>query len=586
MIAKSGERFFSALFLKLALMIMLLFLVSCDSESKGDSAVPLTGPQTLTVTSFDQALQVALTKVVPAQAVEATYEVYYGETNDIAAARLSTAGTNTSGNLVTTVIRGLENYKTYYVWVKARFGSLGESGFSPSAFGSPIAVPTVPRNLSVLGSDNSLEVAWDNVADAYTYEVAYGESNSLDNAVVLGDISASGVIISELVNGTTYYVWVRAVNTAGRSTYSNFETGIPEVTTVAPAVPIIIETKAGNKKVLLKWRAVSRATKYEICATTTTALPTGSDICKEFEPGIGEMAAAIDGLTNGTAYYIWLQAKNNIGPSGFGDYEEATPAPKSAINFNTPSFVIGYSTGEYIQAEDIPPSHFHITGIAGKDRLSRRKETAIGNLYCDGAVWYAREIKGWNVDFAFLNGGLLSSIGLKKGDVTVSSIASTVAYSNDHFILVKMKGEHVKLLFDAAADVTHSGMGGSGTGAWGMVSKEIRYTIEYPTPPDNMSTPLPLEKSEYYHGKIKEGTLKFNGNDIDAARDYYILTTDYLAVGQDGYWMFPTHGTVEQPADTTLNYRWIAEYIYETEVITPVVDGRVTLIGGVPLEYK
>ncbi|MDR2400413.1 MAG: fibronectin type III domain-containing protein, partial [Deferribacteraceae bacterium] len=496
------KTFFPALFLKLALMVVLLFSVSCDSESKGDGGIPLTGPQTLTITSFDQALQVAWTKVVPAQAIDATYEVYYGETDDVTAAHLSTAGTNTNGSLVTTVIRELDNYKTYYVWVKARFGSLGESGFSPSAFGSPIAVPTVPLNLSVLGSDNSLEVAWDNVADAYTYEVAYGESNSLNSAAVIGDISAPGVIIPELVNGTSYYVWVRAVNTAGRSTYSSFEIGIPEITTVAPAVPVIIEARAGNKKVLLKWRAVSRATAYQICATATAVEPTDSDICKEFDPGIGEMAAAIDGLTNGTLYYIWLQAKNNIGPSGFGGYEEAVPATKPAINFNSPSFVIGYSTGEYIQAEDLPPSHFHVTGIAGKDRLSRRKETAIGNLYCDGAVWYAREIKSWTVDFAFLNGGLLSSIGLKKGDVTVASIASTVAYSNDYFTVVKMKGEHVKLLFDAAADVTHSGMGGSGTGAWGMVSKEIRYTIEYEIPPDDMSTPLPLDKSAYYRGNI------------------------------------------------------------------------------------
>jgi hypothetical protein len=435
-----------------------------------------------------------------------------------------------------------------------------------------------------------LEVAWDSAADAYTYQVAYGRSNSLDNADVIGDISTLGVIIPELENGAVYYVWVRAVNTAGRSAYSGFETGTPEVTSVAPSVPAIIEAKAGNKKVLLKWRAVSRVIKYEICATTAAAVPTVSDICTEVDPGIGEMAAAIDGLTNGTPYYIWLQAKNNIGSSGFGagndNYREATPNPKPAINFSTPGFVLGYSTGEYIQAEDIPPSHFHTSGIAGKDRLSRRKETAIGNLYSDGAVWYAREVKGWNVDFAFLNGGLLSSIGLKKGDITVSSIASTSAYSNDYFTVVKMKGEHVKLLFDAAADVTHSGMGGSGTGAWGMPSKEIRYTIEYPIPPDDMNTPLPLEKSAYYHGVIKEGTLKFNGSDIEDARDYYILTTNYLAEGQDGYWMFPTHATVEQGPDATPNYRWIAEYIYEMEVITPVVDGRVTLIGGVPLEYK
>jgi hypothetical protein len=583
---KPERSFASAVFLLPALFAVLLFSAACDSESKGDSGIPLTGPQTLSVTSFDNALQIGWTRVAPAQAVEATYEVWYGETDDISAARLSTASIQINGNLVTTVISGLENRKTYYVWVKARFGSLGESEFSPSDSGFPIALPTVPVNLSILGSDNSLEVAWDEAEDAFTYEVAYGETNVLEDAAVIGDISTLGTIIPELTNGATYYVWVRAVNTAGRSVYSASESGMPELTTIPPAVPVITEAKGGNKRVILKWNAVSRATKYQLCVTATAAAPIDSVGCAEVAPGIGEMAGTVAGLTNGTPYYVWLQAINNIGDSGFGAYDEATPAAKPPIDFNNPSFVIGYATGEYILAEDIPPSHFHPNGVRAKDRLSRRKETAIGNLYCDGAVWYAKEVLGWSVDFAFINGGvIMSGGGIKKGDITVSDIARTSDYKDDYFTLRKMKGNHVKELFDIAANVSRSGSGGSGTGAWGMVSKEIRYTIEYPIPPDDINIPLPLEKSAYYRGVIKPGTLKFNGEDIDDSRDYYILTTDFLAGGQDGYVVFPLHSDEEEAKVPEANYRWIAEYIYETEVVTPFIDGRVTTIGGVPLEY-
>jgi hypothetical protein len=583
---KPERSFALALFLLPALFAVLLFSAACDSESSGDSGIPLTGPQTLSVTSFDNALQIGWTRVAPAQAKEATYEVWYGETDDISAARLSTASIQINGNLVTTVIGELENRKTYYVWVKARFGSLGESEFSPSESGFPIALPTAPVNLSILGSDESLEVVWDEVEDAFTYEVAYGETNVLEDAAVIGDISTLGTIIPELTNGATYYVWVRAVNTAGRSVYSASESGMPELTTIPPAVPVITEAKGGNKRVILKWNAVSRATKYELCATTTATAPTDSTDCAEVAPGIGEMAGTVAGLTNGTPYYVWLQAINNIGRSGFGAYDEATPASKPPIDFTNLTAVIGYSAGEYTLVEDLPPSHFYPDGLRGKDRLSRRKETAIGNLYCDGAVWYAKEVLGWNVDFAFLNGGVMSNnYGLNKGDITVRGIIYTSGYPEDRFTLRKMKGEYVKELFKTAADVPHSGMGGGGTGAWGMVSKEIRYTIEYPIPPDDINIPLPLEKSAYYHGVIKPGTLKFNGEDIDDNRDYYILTTNFLAVGADGYVMFPIHSTEVEPMVPEANYTWIAEYVYETEVITPVVDGRVTLIGGVPLEY-
>jgi hypothetical protein len=577
----------SKVILAIPVLIAFLFSVSCSSESKGDGGIPLTGPQDISIVSFDSALQVGWSKVAPAQGVEATYEVWFAETDDIASARLSIAGTNSDGNLVTAVIKNLENGKIYHVWVKARFGSLGESDFSPSASGAPIAMPAVPINLLVFPSENSLEVTWEPSANAYSYEIAYSESSYLGDADIIGNIPSLGVIIPDLNNGENYYVWVRAVNTAGRSAFTVAKIGTPEPATTPPAVPVILEAKAGNKKILLKWGSVRKATKYDLCASTINDIAKDpTPVCVEIAAGIGDMAAAVGPLANGALYYVWLRAANNVGKSDFGVYAEGIPAAKPPIDYSNPNFVLGHSTGEFVQAEDLPPSHFHPSGVRGKDRLSRRKETAIGNLWCDGAVWYAREIKGWNVDFAFLNGGMLSSgVGLKRGDVTVGGLIATVGNTSDFFVMLRMRGDHVKLLFDAAADVIHNGIGSKGTGAWGMVSKDIRYTIEYPIPPENLSTPLPLPRDGYYHGKIREGSLKLNGIDIADGAYYNILTVNYLAVGQDGYWMFPVHATVLE-RDSLPNYEWIGEYIYDSEVIIPALDGRVTLIGGVPLEYK
>jgi hypothetical protein len=147
-----------------------------------------------------------------------------------------------------------------------------------------------------------------------------------------------------------------------------------------------------------------------------------------------------------------------------------------------------------------------------------------------------------------------------------------------------MTGAQIKELFRLVADVTHSGMGGSGTGAWGMVSKEVRYTIEYPILPEG-ATYFPRPKNEYYHGVIKEGTLKLNGQDFVDGQTYRVLTTHYLAEGQDGYVVFVTGPSMTQSAPTIYAWRAVAGYIYEeAELITPYLDGRVTLIGGVPLD--
>jgi hypothetical protein len=116
------------------------------------------------------------------------------------------------------------------------------------------------------------------------------------------------------------------------------------------------------------------------------------------------------------------------------------------------------------------------------------------------------------------------------------------AVTADRILLLSLTGAQLKQFFgvtasdtpvpNSVAALTHMGRGGGGTGEFGAVSKEIKYTIEYPKPPAGTEPPADFNKDLYYHGRIKAGTLKFNGADIDDSRTYRICTTDYNVNGR------------------------------------------------------
>jgi hypothetical protein len=147
--------------------------------------------------------------------------------------------------------------------------------------------------------------------------------------------------------------------------------------------------------------------------------------------------------------------------------------------------------------------------------------------------------------------------------------------------LLTLTGAELREFLEEAAFVVHTGRGGSGTGNFGIVSAEARYTIEYPKPPMGTSPPAGFEAEPYYHGRIKAGTLTINGQPIVDTSNYRILTTDYNASGVY-FTSLVLYG--KEVDDTNVPFwRGVAEYIYDKGTITPYLDGRIKLEGGVAL---
>jgi len=296
-----------------------------------DSPIPQV-PNAPLVDALNGILTVHWTSVEGAE----NYEVYISTTQEPPAEPQRTL----QGTV--TVFTGLINKTTYYVWIKA-VNEYGASDFSPRARGIPWPaneVPAVPGKPVIIPGINQLTVKWEQNGGASSYEVYY---NTIPSAPSLPSVSSdkTSAVITNLQNGVIYYVWVRAINSMGKSSYSIMEAGTPNIPTIAPSAPAIPVLTAGSREMTVSWQAVDFAESYEVWLGTldnsTLAQKYGSDITG------GVTETVITGLVNEITYYVWIKAKNVVGESGFSFSASCIPSAFVIIPEapNTPTVTIG-----------------------------------------------------------------------------------------------------------------------------------------------------------------------------------------------------------------------------------------------------
>ncbi len=251
-----------------------------------------------------------------------------------------------TGDDLSHTIGSLANGTLYDVQVRA-VNDAGDGAWSATTDGTPRTTPGAPTISSVTPGNATLTVTW--AAPANTggsgitgYDVRHKLSSAQDidaNWTVAAN-TGDGLshAITDLTNGTSYDVQVRAVNVAGDGAWSATSAGAPVETPGAPAAPTVT---AGVGELTVTWTAPadvggSAITGYDVRHKLSSA----SDIAANWTvaANIGnDLSHTISSLMNDTQYDVQVRAVNDEGDGAWSatttGRPRTTPAAPAAPTF-------------------------------------------------------------------------------------------------------------------------------------------------------------------------------------------------------------------------------------------------------------
>ncbi len=217
-----------------------------------------------------------------------------------------------SGTVATNT--GLTNGTTYYYGVAA-VNSRGIGAMSNVMSVTPGGAPDTPQISSTAPGNSSVQLTWTapgaNGSPITGYQIHMGTSQSALN--VIATVGATGAYnATGLVNGTTYYFAITAINGFGTSNRSPVVSNVPST---VPSGPVLSQVTAGPGAgaATLTWLAPqdngSPITGYQIHRGTS---PANLTLLTSIGPATSFTAT---GLTNGVTYSFAVVAVNARGTS-------------------------------------------------------------------------------------------------------------------------------------------------------------------------------------------------------------------------------------------------------------------------------
>ena len=212
--------------------------------------------------------------------------------------------------------------------IKDRAGNLAAASFysSPSLSGSGpylnIQQPLPPATTTGLATtsvtNHQVALSWSNPNDSSITDYQYSiNSGGLWTTISDSDADTTSHTITGLTGGTSYVVWIRAVNANGNSGYAQIN--VTTLPATVPDAPTDLAAKQQGPDIKLKWTASvnngASINKYRYRYNTD-----GSDqwTVNTFIPdsNVGqdnETDYTLEGLTLGETYTIQVQAQNSVG---------------------------------------------------------------------------------------------------------------------------------------------------------------------------------------------------------------------------------------------------------------------------------
>ena len=215
-------------------------------------------------------------------------------------------------------VTGLTN-GTNYTFALRAVNNSGEGSFA-IVNSTPIPpVPSAPANLTATPDNQQLILSWTDPGNATIsgYQVS-SDGGSNFTAITGSSASTTSYTVTDLTNGSSYTLAVRAVNSTGIGAFSSV-TATPAIPPV-PAAPANLTAKAGDQQLILSWTDPGNATisKYQYSTDGGEAFTdiTGS--------GSSTTSYTVTGLINGTEYTLAIRAVNSTGNGVFSSVT-ATP---------------------------------------------------------------------------------------------------------------------------------------------------------------------------------------------------------------------------------------------------------------------
>ncbi|MBB3193898.1 glycoside hydrolase family 9 protein [Roseateles terrae] len=190
-------------------------------------------------------------------------------------------------------------------------------GNEPTACGGvAVPVPATPSGLTATAGIGSISLSWAATANATGYTLKRSTTGTAGSFALLASPTGTSYVDSGLAGSTRYYYTVSARNDSGESAVSD---AVSATTPAGPPAAPAPTAAAGDGKVTLSWSAVTGAASYEVSRASSA---TGS--YTSLASGLSALSYVDSGLTNGSAYFYKVGARNSAGVT-VSDPVSATP---------------------------------------------------------------------------------------------------------------------------------------------------------------------------------------------------------------------------------------------------------------------
>lgn len=244
-----------------------------------------------------------------------------------------------ASNATSFTIKNLVNGKFYYLKLKA-VNVAGESVESASVSFVPATTPSAPTISKIYNSEKRLQLIFTTPASdggsfitGYQYSLDGGQTfvDSREHSVGATQSDsqeAPYIIITDLINGTSYPIVLRALNYIGAGSNSNLMTGKPVGTPPAPSIISASSTPTGAIVRFTPPSSNGGAAITNYAYTVKNA--TGTERPVAVSPAITASPLSITGLTVGEKAVIKILAINSYGNGTLSSEVSVIPGAPSA----------------------------------------------------------------------------------------------------------------------------------------------------------------------------------------------------------------------------------------------------------------